>query len=86
VSVLDLIYGYRFPRGYQRLQKGKLENIEGVIRRYQKETKAVNGRTDNAMSKCLEMSKGKPFGIFGSLHWYLQISPLVFSDYPHCIF
>jgi hypothetical protein len=49
----------RHQRGYQRLQKGKLENIEGVIRRYQKETKAVNGRTDNAMSKCLEMSKGK---------------------------
>ena len=41
------------------VQKGKLENIEGVIRRYQKETTAVNRRTDNAMSKSLEMSKGK---------------------------
>jgi uncharacterized membrane protein (DUF106 family) len=37
----------------------KLKNIEGVIRIYQKEAKAVNRRTDNAMSKGLEMSKGK---------------------------
>ena len=36
-----------------------LENIEGVIRIYQKEAKAVNRRTDNAMSNSLEMSKGK---------------------------
>ena len=49
----------RHQRGDQRAQKEKLKNIEGVIRIYQKEAKAVNRRTDNAMSKSLEMSKGK---------------------------
>ena len=49
----------RHQRGDQRLQRWKLENIEGVIRRYQQQTKGVNGRTDNAMSNSLEMSKGK---------------------------
>jgi uncharacterized membrane protein (DUF106 family) len=41
------------------VQKEKLKNIEGVIRIYQKEAKVVNRTTDNAMSKSLEMSKGK---------------------------
>ena len=49
----------RHQRGYPRVQKGKLENIEGVIRRYQNETKTVNRKTDNPMSKSLEMSKEK---------------------------
>ena len=49
----------RHQRGDQRVQKEKLTNIEGVIRINQKEAKAVNRRTDNAMSKSLEMSKGK---------------------------
>jgi len=43
----------RHQRGYQRVQKGKLENIEEVIRKYQKETKAVNRRTNNSMHKSL---------------------------------
>jgi hypothetical protein len=41
------------------VQKEKLKNIEGVIRIYQKEAKVVNRTTDNAMSKSLQMSKGK---------------------------
>ena len=43
----------------KRVQKGKLKNIEGIMRKYQKETKAVIQRTDNSMYKSLQMSKGK---------------------------
>jgi hypothetical protein len=52
-----------------------------IIRRYQKETTAVNRRTDNAMSKSLEMSKGKSIMVrqieYNPL-WHLQ-------TFGHCI-
>jgi hypothetical protein len=68
------------------VQKWKLENIEGVIRRYQKETTAVNRRTENAMSKSLEMSKGKSIMVrqieYNQL--YLLITPSIFSNFHFC--
>jgi hypothetical protein len=41
------------------VQNRRLENIEGVIMRYQSEMQAVNRRTVNAISKTLEISKRK---------------------------